>query len=391
MSSKPRFVGEKVKLGGIVKAATKRNRDMRCNAVYSVTNSQGFVPSEEYFSKEVFSKNLKAYRVVERNMIAYNPSRINVGSVALQDKEDKVIVSPLYVVFSVDSRKIIPEYLVRFLKSKPGLGQIAFQSIGTVRNNLKFKALCQTELRLPSLELQRQRLSNLTSVQYQIDIRNRQLSLLDSLVKSRFVEMFGDPVINPKGWSTQNLKALGELKNGVNFKSVDNGFEIKCLGVSDFKDRYAIKDMSLISDISLSGKPNVNQLLQDGDVVFVRSNGNKALVGRCLAIFPGEKKVTFSGFCIRFRNTSEELELDYLLNCLKTDSMRKVMTGRGANIQNLSQGLLSKVEIPLPPLELQREFAAFASQVDKSRFIAQQQIEKLQMLYDSLAQDYFGD
>ena len=369
MSSKPRFVGEKVKLGGIVKAATKRNRDMRCNAVYSVTNSQGFVPSEEYFSKEVFSKNLKAYRVVERNMIAYNPSRINVGSVALQDKEDKVIVSPLYVVFSVDSRKIIPEYLVRFLKSKPGLGQIAFQSIGTVRNNLKFKALCQTELRLPSLELQRQRLSNLTSVQYQIDIRNRQLSLLDSLVKSRFVEMFGDPVINPKGWSTQNLKALGELKNGVNFKSVDNGFEIKCLGVSDFKDRYAIKDMSLISDISLSGKPNVNQLLQDGDVVFVRSNGNKALVGRCLAIFPGEKKVTFSGFCIRFRNTSEELELDYLLNCLKTDSMRKVMTGRGANIQNLSQGLLSKVEIPLPPLELQREFAAFASQVDKSRFV----------------------
>ncbi len=67
------------------------------------------------------------------------------------------------------------------------------------------------------------------------------------------------------------------------------------------------------------------------------------------------------------------------------------MTGRGANIQNLSQGLLSKVEIPLPPLELQQEFAAFASQVDKSRFIAQQQIEKLQMLYDSLAQDYFGD
>ncbi len=208
----------------------------------------------------------------------------------------------------------------------------------------------------------------LDALDTQINRAKRQIRFLDNLVKSRFVEMFGDPVLNPKGWSTHNLKALGELKNGVNFKSVDNGFEIKCLGVGDFKDRYAIKDMSLVSDVSLNDEPNANQLLQDGDVVFVRSNGNKALVGRCLAIFPGEEKVTFSGFCIRFRNASKKLELDYLLNCLKTDSIRRAMTGRGANIQNLSQSLLSKIEIPLPPIALQREFAAFVSQVDKSRF-----------------------
>ena len=63
-----------------------------------MTNSCGFTPSEAYFSKEVYSKELKTYKVVERNMIAFNPSRINVGSVALQDKADEVIVSPLYVV-----------------------------------------------------------------------------------------------------------------------------------------------------------------------------------------------------------------------------------------------------------------------------------------------------
>ena len=301
-----------------------------------------------------------------------------------------VLPEPCYVVSHLAC--IIPngnyaaylKHYFRFNRPNRLIENPAFPSI-------KLSKIQNIELRLPTPQKVEEQVQSFECIEASIERTKVQLSHLDSLVKSRFVEMFGDPVINPKGWSTQNLKALGELKNGVNFKSVDNGFEIKCLGVSDFKDRYAIKDMSLISDISLSGKPNVNQLLQDGDVVFVRSNGNKALVGRCLAIFPGEKKVTFSGFCIRFRNTSEELELDYLLNCLKTDSMRKVMTGRGANIQNLSQGLLSKVEIPLPPLELQQEFAAFASQVDKSRFIAQQQIEKLQMLYDSLAQDYFGD
>ena len=257
--------------------------------------------------------------------------------------------------------------------------------------SIKLSKIQGIKLKLPSPEKGVRQVQALERIESQIGQAKALLTYLDSLVKSRFVEMFGDPVLNPKGWSAQKLKTLGELKNGVNFKSVDNGFEIKCLGVSDFKDRYAIKDMSLVSDVSLNGEPNANQLLQDGDVVFVRSNGNKALVGRCLAIFPGEEKVTFSGFCIRFRSTSEELELNYLLNCLKTDSMRKAMTGRGANIQNLSQSLLSKLEVPLPPLELQQEFASFAAQVDKSRFVAQQQIEKLQLLYDSLAQEYFGD
>ena len=239
---------------------------------------------------------------------------------------------------------------------------------GSTIPHIYFRDYGKIEVPLPSIDVQKRIVFELGSVEAQIAQAEAQIKQLDSLVKSRFAEMFGDPVLNPKGWSTQNLKALGELKNGVNFKSVDNGFEIKCLGVGDFKDRYAIKDMSLVSDVSLNGEPNANQLLQDGDVVFVRSNGNKALVGRCLIIFPGEEQVTFSGFCIGFRNASKNLELDYLLNCLKTDSMRKAMTGRGANIQNLSQSLLSKLKIPLPPLELQQEFSAFVSQIDKSRF-----------------------
>ena len=109
--------------------------------------------------------------------------------------------------------------------------------------------------------------------------------------------MFGDPVENPFDWKAKPLGNLGNLKNGVNFKSVDSGTEIRCLSVSDFKDRYQISNMELISPVLLNDKPNENQLLRDGDIVFVRSNGNKRLVGRCLAIFPGDEDVTFSGFC----------------------------------------------------------------------------------------------
>ena len=215
---------------------------------------------------------------------------------------------------------------------------------------------------------QRQIAESLYAVEAQAAALRAQSERLDELVKSRFVEMFGDPIENPFCWETKSLGELGELKNGVNFKSVDSGTEIRCLGVGDFKDRYQISDMDLISIVSLNGKPSESQILRDGDIVFVRSNGNKQLVGRCLAIFPGDEEVTFSGFCIRFRNESDRLLLDYLLGCLKSDPMRKAMTGRGANIQNLSQKILSGVVMPIPPLALQQDFAAFVQQVDKLKF-----------------------
>ena len=121
-------------------------------------------------------------------------------------------------------------------------------------------------------------------------------------------------------------------------------------------------------------------MLQDGDIVFVRSNGNKALVGRCLVIYPRNTPTTYSGFCIRYRLTSREINTVYLLHVLKTDSMRKRMAGRGANIQNLNQQILAALDIPLPPVELQEQFAAFVEQVDKSKVV--DAICKINTLFD---------
>ena len=370
MSSKPRFVGEKVKLGELISKAKVERCGNRSFPVYSMTMHDGIVEQSGRFKKTIASKDTSSYKVVKKNQLVVG-FPIDEGVIYVQNHDQPGIMSPAYNVWDFDSDQILPAYLEFALHSPQSMAYYAEKMRGTTarRRTLTGDALKNMSVPVPSIEDQYAVVKTLNCIKSQLAATHQMLDKLDHLVKSRFVEMFGDPVLNPKGWSTHNLKALGELKNGVNFKSVDNGFEIKCLGVGDFKDRYAIKDMSLVSDVSLNDEPNANQLLQDGDVVFVRSNGNKALVGRCLAIFPGEEEVTFSGFCIRFRNASKKLELDYLLNCLKTDSIRRAMTGRGANIQNLSQSLLSKIEIPLPPIALQREFAAFVSQVDKSRFV----------------------
>lgn len=140
-----------------------------------------------------------------------------------------------------------------------------------------------------------------------------------------------------------------------------------CLGVADFQDNAVIDDMSVLPMVSLKESTNTDYLLQNGDIVFVRSNGNRALVGRSVVVYPGDEPVVYSGFCIRYRKEREELLTDYLLRFFKTDSVRAKMAGRGANIQNLNQQILAALNIPIPPIEMQKEFSVFVKQSDKSK------------------------
>ena len=223
-----------------------------------------------------------------------------------------------------------------------------------------------------------------------MDKRRQQMSKLDEIVKSRFIEMFGDPVQNPLEWSTRPLLEMGYCKNGMNYHTGDCGIKVHCLGVGDFKNYSVIDGTNHLPIVSLNEAPSEESMLQDGDIVFVRSNGNKALVGRCLVVYPRSTPTTYSGFCIRYRLTSDEVNTAYLLRVLKTDSMRERMAGRGANIQNLNQQILATLDIPTPPMELQEQFAAFVETTDKSKLAIQKSLEKLEILKKSLMQKYFG-
>ena len=240
---------------------------------------------------------------------------------------------------------------------------------GSTIPHIYFKDYKHEPLNIPSRDKQQEISSILILVDKAIDTLHAQIAHLEELVKSRFVEMFGDPVTNPKGWEIAPLSDMGDCKNGMNFHKGENGVELHCLGVGDFQNLSIIDDTSTLPIVSLNDKPSKEYLLQNEDIVFVRSNGNKNLVGRCLAVYPNEIPTVFSGFCIRFRLADKErLTISYLLQVLKHESMRHRMTGRGANIQNLNQQILSGLYVPLPPLDLQNEFAAFVEQADKSKF-----------------------
>ena len=362
MAAKPRFDGEWVRLGELTSCISKKNKDGRCATVCSVTNSQGFVLSTEFFTKEVFSKELRTYKLVERNQLAYNPSRINVGSIALQDIADEVVVSPLYIVFAVDASRIDSSYLLRYLKSRPGLKQVEFNSIGTVRNNLKYDGLCQISVPLPSLEVQRSRVRSLIALETEIKEGEETLSKLDVLVKSRFAEMFGDFKTNPYSWDVYSFNQFASI------------------------DTHMTKDYASFADAPHVGIDSIESCT--GELIGYRTvrednvRSGKYVFGPDHIIYskirPALNKVAlpdFEGVCsadaypiLPNKRLCNRVFLAYVMRSDYFLEYILPLSGR-AQMPKVNKKALMGFSMPLPPLTLQQEFADFAAEVDKSRFV----------------------
>ena len=330
--------------------------------------------------------------IVEKNDILLckiNP-RINRVWVVADESDKQNIASSEWIV--IRNSEYNAEFLAWYFRSFRFQKLMTSEVTGIGGSLTRAQPKCVAEFPVPVLDRKKQNeiVEILNKCKFIIDSRKRELVELDNLIKARFVEMFGDPVVNEKGWMTKPLLDMGQCKNGMNFHYDDKGIEINCLGVGDFKNLSVIDNTEELPTVSLNEMPSEEYLLKDDDIVFVRSNGNKALVGRSLAVYPGDVPTTFSGFCIRYRKYDNEIIVPYLLRVLKTDSMRVKMAGRGANIQNLNQQILGTLVIPVPPIELQEQFANFVKQVDKSKVAIQAALDKSQLLFDSLMQKYFG-
>ena len=284
---------------------------------------------------------------------------------------------------SINADSLLPEFLHLLLWQKDFFDYDMSTFTGTGRPRGDKDELLKYPIPVPTLSEQRALIDDFNRLTDEINSKRQQIAALKDSVKSRFVEMFGDPVDNPKGWSIKTLEELGDFKNGLNYRKA-TGYTVKCLSVRDFKDRRVISGVDVLSDISISVKPSREYLLRDGDIIFVRSNGNSNLTGRCLAVYPHGGKAVFSGFCIRFRLAEKQLNADYLLDFFKSESIRKAIQGRGPNIKNISQPILASLKVPLPPLSLQQEFADFAAEADKSQFALEQEVDALSAERDAL-------
>ena len=316
----------------------------------------------------------------------------SVGYVNIFEGTDNKYVCNNFILAIRPNREVInPKYLFYDIHYKYNSGRFDdCYNKTTGIQNLKVDNYLAKKINIIDLEKQQMIVSILDTINNIIDANKKQLELLDEADKSRFIEMFGDAVENPKRWATKQLIEMGIFKNGMNFHNDENGMEINCLGVGDFKDFDVISNVSNLPVVSLNDMPSKDYLLQDGDIIFVRSNGNKKMVGRSVMVFPNNTPAIFSGFCIRYRNCDDSVVLPYLLKVLKSDSIRQQMYGRGANIQNLNQQVLSNLLIPLPPIELQKKYVEFSNQIEKLKYNVQQHLNLMQELLNKKMEEFFG-
>ena len=193
-------------------------------------------------------------------------------------------------------------------------------------------------------------------------------------------------------WESVKLGDIADFSNGINFGKEAYTKGIKLIGVSNFGNRF-FPEYDELEEVK-EEVVRQNDLLQTGDIVFVRSNGNKELVGRCMLIDNAPAKVTFSGFCIkaRFKNR-EEHDPCFWTYHFKNQGFRKAMSGTaiGANIQNLSQGRLAVYEALVPDIHTQRRIASILSKYDELIENNQKQIKLLEEAAQRLYKEWFVD
>ena len=193
-------------------------------------------------------------------------------------------------------------------------------------------------------------------------------------------------------------KALGEFatfRNGINFTKSSRGETVKIVGVKDFQQSFWAP-LHDLATVTTDGALPESDLLKENDLLFVRSNGNMELIGRCLLIGKVTDKITHSGFTIRARLNGAGVSARYLCHFLKSSLARRKMidSGIGTNIKSLNQTTLSALAIPIPPIAEQETVVDLLESVDaetqRLASICERKLAALEALKKSLLDQAFS-
>jgi type I restriction enzyme, S subunit len=166
-------------------------------------------------------------------------------------------------------------------------------------------------------------------------------------------------------WPIVHFGEIAEFRNGLNFTKENFGKGIKVIGVSDFQD-YSIPRYDELVEINPEGVVKNEDFLKEGDILFVRSNGNRNLIGRNLFLKGVSERIAHSGFTIRARLTSKNADPKFYAYLFRSSLIRETMSaqGSGTNINNLNQQILKEIRVPLPPLSTQQKITTLLSAYD---------------------------
>ena len=306
----------------------------------------------------------------------------NVGRVALLDKRWlPAALNQRVACLRIKDDRIIKDYLYFALLSDKFENDCTESSKGIAQKNMSTEWLKDYEIPLPSGQKQREIISSLKQLSMIIKNKTEQIQQLDDLIKARFVEMFGG----------EQCAILQDLSDRIT-----DGSHLPPKGVEK-SDYLMLSSQNIFDEINRDGarflskedfeNENRRTDIKDGDVLVTIVG----TIGRTHIVRSGEKYV-FQRSVGVIKPKSGRLNGIYLASYLQTCRAKAFLTSRahGSSQKGIYLQDLKKLPVPLAPMALQNQFAAFVAQVDKSKFAVQKSLEKTQLLFDSLMQEYFG-
>lgn len=235
-----------------------------------------------------------------------------------------------------------------------------------------------------------ERLDKITNI---IRLRKSEMQRLDDLIKARFVEMFGDMLINPRGLLEQRLDSLADIVSGITKGrkvKTDELYEVPYMAVSNVKDGYI--DWTTVKTIMATAAEIDQYRLMPGDVLMTEG-GDPDKLGRGAIIHKPPKDCIHQNHIFRVRLNQDILLSVFMAQYLQQQKAKRYFLGcakQTTGIASINMKQLSALPVLVPPMKEQEEYATFVTQVDKSKAAVQAALDKAQLLFDSLMQEYFG-
>lgn len=345
---------ERIKLSEVLKEKTERNKNNETDLVLSVTNSQGFVKQSDFFEGTVHSEDISNYKLVRKNEFAYNPSRINVGSIDILKDYDIGALSPMYVIFSVDENRLLPDYFKYYFQTHKFNENVKNNTQGSVRNSLSFKALSEFEYLLPPLEEQKRIVKILDQVNKVIEKYQNLINEKEQFIKSQFVEMFKD-------CTKKNLEEVAEIIMGQSpdsksYNDLENGIPF-LQGKGDYGKKYTRISHWTTEPSKIAEKGNILMSVR-APVGDVNIASERCCIGRGLCSINAKKNI---------------MNNDFIFNALIATKDKIEAKGAGSTFNAITKKDVYEIQIPVATIELQNQFAEIVRLIDKQKFELEKQ------------------
>lgn len=370
----------------------------------------GATPSKFHGTKKYVSTGAVATTEIDESEVVEvtyedRPSRANLSADAgdilfakmqgtrktllLDSETEKNIYSTGFYAVRANPEVITTECLYYLIDSELFLAQKDKNCSGATQKAITNGGMAKIEISVPALSEQGILVDKLKHLTQLIADKKKQLNLFDEIIKSRFIEMFGDPKLNPRKW---DMVTIGDIATDVRYgtsRPATEGGNYPYLRMNNLTYEGYL-DLTDLKHIDIPDNEIEKCVVRNGDVLFNRTNSVE-LVGKT-CVYNLDSDMIIAGYIIRVRIDDRVLPVilsSYLNSTVMKEQLRSMAKG-AVNQANINAQELRSISIYLPPITLQHEFATFVEQVDKSKFEIQQSLEKLEILKKSLMQQYFG-